>query len=544
MFWKILSDKPINSDEQLLNQVLANRQINDRESFLNPPSCINFSTDELKINKNQLRKAVKRIQKAIINQEKVLIYGDYDADGITATSILWLTLNELGLVTRPFIPDRIKHGYGISQVALEEILSHEKPDLIITVDNGIVANEPLAWAASQGVEVIVTDHHQPSANTPVTTALVHSTLVSGATVAWILARELNPQKVEKLLDLVAVSAIADQMPLTGVNRSFVTEGLKILQVAARPGIHALCEVAGVDYKTTDVGTIGFVLAPRINAAGRISQGMMAVRLLCTQQIASAKKIAQKLNNLNRERQDLTSLQLEEAEKAVESQKDNKILIVSSANFHEGIIGLIAGRLTEKYSKPSIAIASEGQICKASARSVAGVNITDLIRNVETELLSIGGHELAAGFSAYTSNLSVISDKLIKLANDSIEPDLLTPLVTIDGVLGFEMIREQTINQLNKLKPFGIGNLEPILALMKVKVLDFKQIGQDKQHLKLRLRGDDNDYESIDAVGWRMGDRISQLKPGKIIDLAFNLEMNRWNGKSLVQLKLKDFRLSE
>jgi len=544
MLWNILNQKTVSTTEQLLKVILANRKIGDIDLFLNPPSPLEITPKQLKISSTQLKKALARIKTAITTQQKVLIYGDYDADGITATSILWLTFIKLGLVAIPFIPDRLKHGYGLSIKALKEILDAHQPDLIITVDNGIVANDALEWLKEQRVDVIVTDHHQPSKEKIHALATVHSTKVSGATVAWMLAKELSPSYAKKLLGLVTISTIADAMRLVDENRSIVKHGLELMRKQQRPGIKALLDVAGINTSEVDVGTIGFALAPRINAAGRISQGLMAVRLLCTEDEISAKKIANKLNSLNQQRQDLTSSQLEEADRQAQEHPEQPLIIASSPTFHEGIIGLLSGRLTEKYFKPSIVIASGGEVSKASARSVSGVSITNLIRKVEELLLSVGGHELAAGFSVKTSELEKVKNRLLKLAREEINANLLQPSVKIDAVICANLIKPSTVKKLDQLRPLGLGNREPVLMIKQLKIDDYRSLGKYKEHLKFLLSAVDDDSQAqFEAVGWRMGERLEEVQPGEIIDLVGVIEINSWNGRQTAQVKIKDFRAS-
>lgn len=543
MQWKLLNTTLIKNVDELIQQVLTERGISNIKEFVSPVSPFEIKPKQLNINLPQLKKAKQRIKKAIKNQEKVLIFGDYDADGITATSIVWLTLKELGLVAQPFIPDRLKDGYGISQKTFERLFNTNKPNLIITVDNGVVAHQPLEWAQSQGIDVIVTDHHQPLKTKVPAFALVHSTKVSGAAVAWMLCRELAPNFSKQLLDLVMISTISDQMRLVDENRSIVKYGLELLKKEQRAGVKALFKISSLNPKEVGVGMIGFGVAPRINAAGRISQGLMAVRLLCTQEIESATRIATKLNELNQERQDLTVSQLEEAESLINQEDDQSIIFVSSPNFHEGIIGLLAGRLTEKYYKPSIVVASDGEIIKASARSVAGVNITDLIKKADQFLLSVGGHELAAGFSASFENMDQIKKLLETEAKKSIDPNFLLPSIKIDANIDHSLLSTDTVAKLELLEPFGLGNKEPVILLSKLRVVDKKIIGSDQQHIKILLQSDLRPTENFSALGWRMAKRVRELDNLGYIDVVCSLELNQWNGRKSVQIRLRDFRPS-
>jgi single-stranded-DNA-specific exonuclease len=542
MNWNIQNSKIVTTRKKLLEHLVKNRGIQDIKQFLTPISPLKISSIDLEINQKQLKKAVQRIKTAIKSQEKVLIYGDYDADGISATSLVWLALNHLGLKTQPFIPDRMRHGYGMSKKALQEIIQDFNPKLIITVDNGIVAHKELQWLKDKEIDVIVTDHHQPSEQELPAYALVHSTQISGAAVAWMLIRELDPKFANNLIDLVAISTIADQMPLLKANRSFTKHGLELLKENKRPGLVALCQTAKIKPELISAGTVGFMIAPRINAAGRIAHGLTAARLLCTQSLSTALDLAEQLEQLNQDRQDLTLLQFKTALKQAQSQNKQKILIVHSDQFHEGVIGLISGKITEKFYKPSIAIATEGDVVKASARSIKGVNITDLIREIKQDLLSVGGHELAAGFSAHKKKLPVIIKKLQKIGLQTIDDELLRPQLNIDAVVDKQLLSFKTHDLLQSLEPFGIGNRKPILAVKNCFVVQASSMGQDNQHLKLMIRCDKQDYKTIQAIGWSMGSLVKELVQKKI-DLAFNLEINQWNGKKSLQLKIKDIILN-
>lgn len=538
MNWNILNSTTITTREELLNQLVKNRDIQDIKQFLNPIPPLKISSIDLEIDSGQLKKAKQRVNLAIKNQEKVLIYGDYDADGISATSLVWLALNHLGLKTQPFIPDRMKHGYGLSKQALQEIIKDFNPKLIITVDNGIVAYQELQWLKDKGVDVIVTDHHQPSEPELPAYALVHSTQISGAAVAWMLMRELDPKFASNLIDLVAISTIADQMPLLKANRSFAKHGLELLRENKRPGLIALCQIAGIKPELISAATVGFIIAPRINAAGRIAHGLTAARLLCTQSLSTALDLAEQLEQLNQDRQDLTLSQFKTALKQAQKQEKHKILIVYSDQFHEGVIGLLSGKITEKFYKPSVAIATEGDVIKASARSIKGVNITNLIREIKQDLLSVGGHKLAAGFSASKKKLPIIIKKLQKISLQTIDNELLKPQLNVDAVVDEQLLSFKTYDFIQKLEPFGIGNSRPVLAIKNCYIAQASSMGQDNQHLKLMIRFNKQDYQTIQAIGWNMGSLAKELEQKKA-DLAFNLEINRWNGKKYLQLKIKD-----
>ncbi len=542
MKWNILNSQQPSSTQELLQLILDNRNIENPDLFFNPTEPEDITPKLVGIDQEQLRLAVARIKQAVAAKHKVVIFGDYDADGITAASIIWLTLSHMGLKAQPFIPDRHKHGYGISIRALQEIVATDKPDLIITVDNGIVAHKPLEWAREQNIDVVVTDHHQPEDKLPPAKAIVHSTRVCGAAVAWLLMRQLQPDFSLNLIDLVGIATITDQMPLINVNRSLVIAGLNYLQQTQKAGLRALYDVANINPKQITSYTVGFVIGPRINAAGRISQGIEAMRLLCTARFSAAKKIAKKLEKTNQERQALTKTQLDIALEQAQDQLQQNLIITASEQFHEGIIGLIAGKITEKFYKPSIALALEGDQAKASARSVSGVDITKLIRTQQDLLLSAGGHKQAAGFSLKVENLQAVRDNLQQQALETVSHDSLEPKLKIDLMLPDRFLNLKTARKINGLAPFGIGNSSPVFALKKVRVVQTVAMGRDNNHLRLLIRINEGDYQTLTAIGWNMAEKAENLKEGTEIDIAFSLDINHWKGNTKLQLKLKDIKL--
>jgi single-stranded-DNA-specific exonuclease len=536
--------------EELRGILLQNRGISNPEAFFSTKHPLDLTLEDTGIRAAEMEKAISRLKQARANEEDVLVFGDYDADGISATAILWLTLHHLGYKTRPFIPHRAKHGYGISNRALDEILAGEMPDLIVTVDNGIVAHGPAARIREAGIDLIITDHHQPETDDtgktilPKALAVVHTTKLCGATVAWMLARELDAEFAASLLDLATIATIADQVPLVGANRSFAKHGLEALKQTKRPGLQALFKAAKIEKSKINTSSIGFGIAPRINAMGRLEHGMDALRLLCTNNKTRAADLADTLVATNLRRQDLTDELMREAIHQAEQQVDEKLIIVSSHDFHDGIIGLLAGRLTEQFYKPAIAISLNGGVAKASARSVAGVNIVELIREVQDELLEVGGHPMAAGFGLEMDKLDSVLRRLFDLAKKQINPDMLIPSISIDCQLPYRFITEETVDLIETLAPFGQGNDQPVFELEGVAV-DAKRIGQGGSHLKLLIAGPDMEAyrgQGLEALVWRQGGISNQLGLKQPIKLAGYLEFNHWNGNRKVQMVVREVEL--
>jgi single-stranded-DNA-specific exonuclease len=497
--------------------------------------------------------AAARLRRAAATHEKVLIFGDYDADGICATAVLWQSLHELGCEARPFIPDRFRHGYGLTLKAFEEATADFQPDLVVTVDNGIVAFPVLEELAAREISVIITDHHQPehaadgSALYPPAAAIVHSTMLCGTTVAWMLSHELTPDLATTQLDLCAVATVADLVSLTGANRSFVFHGLKTLQQTSNLGIQELLKAARITPETCTTQTIGYMLGPRINAMGRLAQGMDALRLLCTRKQATAERLARLLDVTNGDRQALTDDLFQEAIAQAELLKDERIIVVHSASFHEGVVGLIAGKLVEKYHKPAIALSVHESVAKASARSVPGVNIVELIRLVRAELLEVGGHPMAAGFGVLTEKIELVRGLLQDQARALVLDEHLERQLQIDCQLPLEMVTPELVKALTKCEPFGKDNEPALFALADVRLASLQTVGKEGVHAKLvltpadELESSNDDQVALTALYWRGAARLRELRPGSICTVAGMLEWNVWNGKKSVQMVVRDIK---
>lgn len=545
MLWKYLSENIPETSKDLESILLSNRSILNPEEFFKPKHPSKFSLSELGIDDQEMKRSVERILRAKKNDEKVLIFGDYDADGICATAILWHALKSIDIISVPFIPRRDVHGYGITKKALDEIIEIAKPTLIITVDNGIVATEPIKYAQQHGIDVILTDHHQPEKNDsgevvyPPAYSRVHTTKLCGSTVSWMLAQSLAPEAAMSQLDLAGLATIADQVPLYDANRSFAFHGLEALRKTSRVGLKALGELTGLDFATINSGSVGFGLAPRINAMGRLAHGLDALRLLCTSNWQSARKLARTLTDTNVDRQDLTMDQLQIAIDQVTIQKSESVLFAASDQFHEGVIGLIAGRLVELYHKPALVMSVGSSAAKGSARSVAGVNIVELLREVREDLLEVGGHPMAAGFGVSLENVEVVKGKLFALAKKSIDQTFLLPQILVDCRMPFAMASVEVAEKLKRLEPFGSGNPEPLFGFENLEVQGVQTMGKNKQHLKVVFCDCDNKNKKCEAVFWGKAQLGETIKVGKTISVAGRLEVNEWKGKKKIQLVGKD-----
>lgn len=558
MRWNVLSSKTPQSIEDLRQILLANRKITDESTFFNPPHPQDISFEEVNLNEDQVKLAVTRIATAIKNKEKIIIFGDYDADGITATAILWQTLHAAGAQVLPFIPDRQKHGYGLSIAGLETIFDAGKPDLIITVDNGIVAAPAIKFAAQHDVEVLITDHHTRESGLDIGTlsnvvAVVHTTSLCGATVAWMLSRAVAAHfdtntklanVVSDALDLTAIGTIADQVPLKDANRSFAYHGLQTLETSTRPGIQALFEIASREQKNISSSEVNYVLAPRINAMGRLSNGLDALRLLCTSSQKKAASLAKILQTTNTERQELTKELLELGEQLVEERFDQlgkkpDIVVISSEEFHEGVVGLVAGRLVEKYHRPAIVISKDGQYGKASARSITSIDIISIIRLVKADLLEAGGHPMAAGFSLEMEKFDLVRSKLEQIVSEEVNAEDLEPSIDVECELSHDLVTMEAIEMIDQCAPFGKDNPRPVFKLSNLKVVDAYQMGRSKDHLKLKVQL--KNEQVLDCVGWRMGELLNDLDNDQDSNLSIvaKMEQNTWKNRTNIQFVIQD-----
>lgn len=542
--------------ESIVKILLENRGLTNKkhiEDFLNPQLSA-ITPDTVGINAKQLQKALERIQKAIETKENIVVFGDYDVDGITGTAILWESLYALGAKVIPYIPHRVDEGYGLSITGIENVIrtasESEKPNLIITVDNGIVANEAVDFANAHGIDVIITDHHTLGKELPKALAIVHTTQLCGAGVAYMLSQEISPSPTSDHLALVALATVADLVPLQGANRTLLIAGLKLLRQTKRPGILALCDEAQISPEMIDVYTIGHVIGPRLNAMGRMESAMDSLRLLCTKDRLKAKVYADKLGSTNKERQVLTQTLSDHAKGLVrDGEAVRNILIIANDSYEEGIIGLIAGKLVEEFYRPAIVIAKGEKISKASARSVSGFNIIEFIRSASHLLINAGGHPMAAGFTIETEKIQMLQEYLEATAQEQITDGLLQKVLKIDCEIPLEMVSFGLYESVQTLAPFGMGNFEPVFT-SRVLVKEVKTVGQEGRHLKLVVEpivisiSPFTRNDSYSAIAFTMGELKSKLKPGDTINIAYTIDENIWNGKKQLQLKIKDIKIPQ
>lgn len=548
--WQISKQFTVNSlpvtAEMIIEDILKDRgltTVREREAFLHPSDPASLTPSDVGVNKSDLKKAITRIQKAIKDKESIVVYADYDADGITAGAIMWETLWYLGARVMPYIPHRVDEGYGLSQKGIDAVRTEYDPSLIITVDHGITAHAQVEYAKKLGIEVIITDHHVKPEKLP-DCDIVHTTQLSGSGVSWFVAKELRPDISP---ELAAIGTIADLLPLTGINRSIVKFGLEALRNTERVGLNALIAEAGIEKKSLDTFSVSHMLAPRLNAMGRLEHAIDALRLLCTKDEMKAKLLAQKLGLTNKERQKLTEETVIHATNLVvthhSSPVTRKLLFISHETYNPGVIGLVAGRLVEEYWRPAIVLSVGTEFAKASARSIPGFNIVEAIRTCSDLLVDVGGHPMAAGFTVETKNLDKLKKRLEVLAEKELDDEKLKRTLHIDVEIPLMKATQTLWQEMQRMSPFGFGNYEPVFATRGVHVADVRIIGATKKHLKLKIRQEVAGGQALDAVAFNMASEYGKLQANTVADVAYTIDMNEWNGRRNLQLKVKDIRCS-
>lgn len=539
MKWEVLGKS---KTKNIITTLLENRGIKtekEKKEFFKPTPPEKLMLKALGISQLEIRKAVKRIKKALKEKEAVIVYGDYDADGICGTAILWETLYHLGLNVLPYLPERFSEGYGLNAESVQKLKAkNEKLKLIITVDNGIVAYQGIKKAKELGIDVIITDHHQVGKTKPRAYSIVHTTKISGAAVAWILSQQFR--KDEAGLELATIGTIADQLPLIGLNRSFVKHGLEKLNQTKRIGLQALIKEAGLVSKNLGVYEVGFLLAPRINAMGRLVHAIDSLRLLCLKTSRKAVELARLLNKTNLERQRIVDEVVIHAFRQTQGKPEKGIIVVASESYHEGVIGLAAGKLVDEFYRPAIVFAKKTEISKASARSVSGFNIIEAIRKLEYLYIEGGGHPMAAGFSIETAKIKEFTKQINELTKNELTDDLLQKKLKIDLELDFNQLNWQFYDKLKEFEPTGLGNFTPLFVTYGVNVLNAKTVGREGSHLKLKL---EKDGANFDAIAFGFGSLLPELTPDCKVDVVYSIEENIWNDHKSLQLKIKDLKIN-
>ncbi len=529
-------------ESEIIDFILKNRNIKKQEEFLNPPSPVKLKLTDFK---KGMIKVINLLEKIKKEGKTIVVYTDYDADGITGGVILWETLNLLGFKVMPYVPHRKKEGYGFSRIGIDNVKRQFDPALMISVDHGISAAEKITYAKSLGIPVVVTDHHLKPEKTPTDAlAIFHIPELSGSGVSYFFSKEIfnhfkrSSPEAKRLttyfsadyLALAAIGTIADLVPLTGPSRCLVKHGLDVFPKVERAGIKCLLKEAGIEGKKITPYEVGFIIAPRINAVGRLEHAIDALRLLCTSRVDFAHKLAHHLGEKNRERQDLVKEAVEQARFYVVKNKlqENKIIILVSSTWHEGIIGLIASKIGEEFYRPTLVLTKCDGYYKGSARSIPGFHITDFLRSLKTHLIDIGGHKQASGFTLEEAKLKDFVAHAQKKANRLIAKKDLEKTIEADIKIPLSRLNMRLAQLIENLQPFGIGNPKPVFV-SEAEILDAKMFGHSYEHLKLIVKDANKQSYPLEIVSFSNGKRFSEFYRGQKINIAYNLEIDRWGG---------------
>lgn len=536
---------------KLLARVLVNRKItddNDINVFLNPTRN-DFHDPYLM---PDMKDAVDRIEIAIQKKEKVIIYGDYDVDGITSITVLKRFLEERGLTVDYYVPNRLQEGYGLNKEAIKNI-AEAGYKLMITVDCGISGIEEVEYSNSLGIETIITDHHEPLDELPKAIAVVDAKRkdnqypfrgLAGVGVVFKLIQaigirlNLDEKEYLKYLDIVCVGTISDIVPLVDENRVIAKLGLKLIQVTRNIGLKSLLKNIG--YKNINSMAVSFGIAPRINACGRMGFQEEALKLFLTDNIVQAELITENLNRYNIERQEKERKIFEEAMEALKDIDMSKIntIVLAGIGWHHGVIGIVASKLTEKFFKPTILLSLEDDIAKGSGRSIPGFDLHSALCENSKYLEKYGGHEMAIGLSLKKENLEKFKQEFEKIAEEKNIKNIL-PVIYVDGEISLNDMNKETVEAINKLEPFGEANKTPIFLYKNLKIDSIRALSEGK-HLKITLK--DNNC-LINAIGFNMGSLAEEYLIGDKVDILGTLEVNSYNGIETIQINLKDIMKS-
>jgi len=543
---------------EIIARVLANRGIDSLDSsqdFFNPR--LTQMHDPFLM--QSMEKAVEQILKNINDKNTILIYGDYDVDGTTGASMLHLALTELGAITIPYIPNRAVEGYGLSKNGIDIAHKHHAK-LIITCDCGINAFEAVEYANSLDIRVIITDHHIPEKTLPVAVAVLNPKRIDckypfkdlcGGGVAFklisALVEKMNKpvETVNKYLDLVTLGTCADMVKIKGENRIIVKHGLQQIVNGTKKGITELLKLAGLNNKQLSVGQVVFGIAPKINAAGRIGDANRAVELLTTTDEIKAKSLANELFQENTKRQNIQQEVVDAAFNMIHANidlKNERAIVLAGNDWHAGVIGIVASRVKEEYHRPTIIISyDENGIGKGSARSIFGLDLYTALVNSSKHLIDFGGHAMAAGLTIQKDSFSAFKKQFLKYVNDAIDDEQLIKSINLEGLLKLKDIDSRFMDFINKLAPYGPGNMRPNFASKDVEIVGNPRVVGNGDHIIFKVR---QGYKTISAVGFNMSEHYDKLIKGRQIDIAYVVEVNEWQGRESVQLNIRDIKMSE
>ena len=541
---------PVNVTKILVNRQLDTPELIDR--FINPKMT------DLKdpFSMIGMERGITRLTKALFENEKVMIYGDYDVDGITATALLYMVLNKLGAQVIFYLPNRLVEGYGLSVEGIDEAKAGGI-SLIVTVDTGITAVEEIEYANNLGIDVVVTDHHEPGMTIPKAHAIINPKQpdcdyggeLSGVGVAFKFAQALyrrlnqDERELEEHLDLVALGTSADIVPLVGENRVLTKFGIRQIARTTKPGLKSLAFVSGLMGKDISTGQVVFILAPRINALGRLGDARQAIRLLTTRDERMAQEIARKLDSENRRRKEIDEKTLQEAlvqmREVVDLDQDRAI-VLAAEGWHQGVIGIVASRLVEKFHLPTVMIAISDTEGKGSARSIPGFHLCEALKECENLLVKYGGHKYAAGLSILPDRIPEFRDRFREVSSRFLSDDDIVPKLFIDLEIELTEISDSFMDALEAFSPFGPQNMRPIFLTRNCEVVGVPYV-VGNNHLKMKVRKGD---AVLDVIGFGFGDMARAISDkGCLVDIVYAVEYNTYNDQTQIQIRLKDIKLT-
>ena len=532
---------------KLLATILANREIEDIKTYLEPTRHDFHNPYEMP----DMEKAVDRILKAIDNKEKIIIFGDYDVDGITSITVLKSFFKDLGVDVGEYIPNRLNEGYGLNKDAIKKI-ADEGYNLMITVDCGITGIEEVEYAKELGIETIVTDHHEPGESLPNAIAVVDCKRkdnaypfreLAGVGVAFKLCQAIS-QKLNfdekqylKYLDVVALGTISDIVPLKDENRVITKLGLMLLKQTKNCGLVSLLNIAG--YRKVDSTAISFGVAPRINACGRMGCANEALELLLSRNMRDASEKARNITKYNSDRQSYEKIIYDEAIKQIETEhlENANSIVLGGNNWHHGVVGIVASKITDLYYKPCLLVCFENgeDVGRGSGRSIPGFDLHEALTACKDILDGFGGHSMAVGLSIKRENLSKLKEKIEELTKKA-HLEELNPTINIDSTINIDDLNKEMVESLDLLEPIGEGNKSPIFAFKNLKIDSIRALSEG-EHLKLTLRSNNNTY--VNAIGFNLGYLSNEFIIGDKVDVAGYLEINSFNGTDSIQINIKD-----
>lgn len=543
---------------EIIARVLANRGIKSvtgSKEFFNPK--LNQLYNPYKMQDMDI--ATDRIITNIRSKNPILIYGDYDVDGTTGASMLYLALTELGAKVIPYIPNREKEGYGLSKVGIDKA-KELGINLIVTCDCGINAFKPIKYADSLKIDVIITDHHIPDENLPDAYAILNPRRTDcdypfkdlcGGGVGFKLTCALSEKMdqpedlMHKYLDLVTLGTCADMVTIKDENRIIVKHGLKLLSNGSKPGITALLKLVGLENKSISVGQLVFGVAPKINAAGRLGDANRSVELLTTTDKQRAKSLANELMRENHKRQIIQQEVVDAAFNMIHANIDlnnERAIVLAGKEWHPGVIGIVASKVKEEFHRPTVIISyDKNGVGKGSARSISGLDLYNALAASSKYLVDFGGHAMAAGLTVKEKSFDKFKKEFTKYVNNTINDEQLIPSIKLEGILKLKDIDSRFIDFLDKLAPYGPGNMRPSFASKRVEIVDNPRVVGNGDHIVFKVR---QNQKVVSAIGFNMSEHYEKLIKGLPIDLTYVVEVNEWQGRELVQLNVRDIKMSD